>query len=126
MPLITIVSLLFFSIQYLCAKSDWFLALGLGPCWLLSSCWLRRDPHNCSNFGIIKCRSGTDVSSFLAICWIRLSFCPVSFVFHLSVPWFTASDYPFDISNFHKFAVILNSLVLYLSSNNIIFIKFDF
>jgi hypothetical protein len=45
-----------------------------------------------------------------------LSFCPVSFV--LPVPWFTASDYPFNISNFHKFAIILISLVLYLSSNN--------
>ena len=71
-PLITIVSLLYFSIQYLCAKSDCFLALGLGPCWLLSWCWLRRDPHNCSSFGVLKCRSGTDVSSFLAICWIRV------------------------------------------------------
>jgi hypothetical protein len=52
-----------------------------------------------------------------------LCFCPVSFV--LSVPWFTASDYPFNISNFHQFAIILNSLVLYLSSNKIIVIKFD-
>jgi hypothetical protein len=29
------------------------------------------------------------------------------------------------ISNFQKFAIILNSLVLYLSNNKIIFIKFD-
>jgi hypothetical protein len=57
-----------FPIQYLCAKSNW--CLSLVTCWLLSWCWLRRDPHNCSSFGVLKCRSATDVSSFLPICWI--------------------------------------------------------